>query len=159
MKKTMAHSLLVGLISGLVFVFCGILGITTWIVFFSWANYFLHQSNLKKAMKMFLAFSIGIVLALLSTIIMKNTGNDLYMNGLIIFVVGTLLVFLECFENWSEMVPATFLGTVVFFASGVSHKTIISELLFPLFIGVIVGFITIVTRNNLAKILDKPKNN
>ena len=151
------HSLLVGLIAASVIVICGWFSFEAWLAFFAWANYFLHGCEFKKSMKMFLAFCIGIFVAFIAVQVIQHLNNHvdpelhLYLTAAVIFVVATGLIFLECIKDWGEVVPATFLGTVLFFASGVTLDTIVPELILPLCVGIIAGLITIVSREQLSK--------
>jgi len=155
-KNTLIHSLLVGLIAALVIFVSGCLAIKTWVVFFGWANYFLHSCNMKKSFKMLLAFFVGISIALIGTYAIEYlnaiapANSELYITAFIVFWIATILIFLEIIEDWNEFVPATFLGTVLFFASGVTFTSILPELLVPLLIGIFSGFITIFSREKLT---------
>ncbi|CAL2086699.1 membrane hypothetical protein [Tenacibaculum dicentrarchi] len=160
-KNALIHSLLVGLIAAFVILVSGWLAVKAWVVFFGWANYFLHACNMKKSFKMLLAFFIGIFIALIGTyaITHLNTiapeNSELYVTAFIVFWIATILIFLEIIEDWGEFVPATFLGTVLFFASGVSLKSIIPELFIPLLIGIFAGFTTLFSREKLTIYLNK----
>jgi uncharacterized membrane protein (DUF441 family) len=155
------HSLLVGLIAAFVILVSGWLAVKAWVVFFGWANYFLHACNFKKSFKMLLAFFVGIFIALIGTYTIEylNTitpnHTEVFVSAFVVFWIATVLVFLEIIENWGEFVPATFLGTVLFFASGVTFTTITPELLIPLLIGIFAGFTTIFSREKLTLLLDK----
>lgn len=122
-KTAILHAFLVGLISAFVILVSGLLAVKAWVVFFGWANYFLHACNMKKSFKMLLAFFVGIFIALIGTyaIAYLNTmapaQTELYVTAFVVFWVATILIFLEIIEDWGEFVPATFLGTVLFFAS------------------------------------------
>ena len=154
------HSLLVGLIAAMVIIICGWLSVEAWLAFFAWANYFLHGCEFKKSLKMLLAFCVGIVVAFTAVQVIQHLNNhidpklQLYLTAAVIFVVATGLIFLECIQNWDEVVPATFLGTVLFFASGVTLETIVPKLLLPLCVGIIAGLITILSREQLNKWLN-----
>lgn len=160
-KNNFLHAILVGIISALVFIVCGLLYIKAWIVFFAWANYFLHGNGFKKAMKLFLALVLGIFIAfwISQGIIYINklidTKIQLYVDAVLLFVMATIIIFLECIKNWQEMIAATFLGTIVYFASEVTTDNIFHQLVFPLFIGVIVGILTTVSREVLSRILNE----
>lgn len=160
-KTAILHAFLVGLISAFVILVSGLLAVKAWVVFFGWANYFLHACNMKKSFKMLLAFFVGIFIALIGTyaIAYLNTmapaQTELYVTAFVVFWVATILIFLEIIEDWGEFVPATFLGTVLFFASGVTFTTIIPELLVPLLIGIFAGFTTIFSREKLNLLLNK----
>ncbi|WP_452598831.1 DUF1097 domain-containing protein [Pontimicrobium sp. MEBiC01747] len=160
-KNAILHALLVGLISAFAILVSGVLAVKAWVVFFGWANYFLHACNMKKSFKMLLAFFVGIFIALIGTyaIAYLNTmapaQTELYVTAFVVFWVATILIFLEIIEDWGEFVPATFLGTVLFFASGVTFTTIIPELLVPLLIGIFAGFTTIFSREKLNLLLNK----
>ncbi len=155
------HSLLVGLIAAFVIFVSGWLAVKAWVVFFGWANYFLHACNLKKSFKMLFAFFIGIFIALIGTYTIEYLNAitpdymEVFINAFVVFWIATLLIFLEIIENWGEFVPATFLGTVLFFASGVTFTTITPELLIPLLIGIFAGFTTIFSREKLTLLLNK----
>jgi len=155
-KNAFLHALLVGLIAAFVILISGWLAIKAWVVFFGWANYFLHACNLKKSFKMLSAFFVGIFIALIGTYVIGylNTimpdNTELYVSAFVVFWIATILIFLEIIENWQEFVPATFLGTVLFFASGVTFTSIFSELLIPLLIGIFAGYITIFSREKLT---------
>lgn len=174
MKKNttiLYHALLVGLIAALFFIISGWLSVATWVVFFAWANYFLHESNIKKSLKLMLALFIGIVIAFSASHIMdfinnsvlifaENKNTSLYINGGVIFIVATFLVFLECMEGWGQFVPATFLGTVLFYALGLkvpgtSLDVILLNLIVPLMLGIIAGYLTIKSREKLTNYLNK----
>lgn len=166
MKKylhTLYHSLAVGIIAGGVAVVCELLSIRAWVVFFAWANYFLHGSSFKKSLKMMLALVVGVTLAFLASILIPYWSTDLegfqktLISGLVIFFVATILVYLECIEGWEEMIPATFLGTVLFFASGVQIKEVLHDLFLPLFFGVVAGLFTILARKRIDVWLNKRK--
>ena len=163
-KNALLHALLVGFIAAIVILVSGWLAIKAWVVFFGWANYFLHTCTMKKSFKMLLAFFVGIFIALIGSyaIAYLNTlapGNsELYITAFVVFWIATLLIFLEIIENWGEFVPATFLGTVLFFASGVTFTSILPELLVPLLIGIFAGYSTIFSREKLALILNKTKS-
>lgn len=160
-KTAILHAFLVGLISAFVILVSGLLAVKAWVVFFGWANYFLHACNMKKSFKMLLAFFVGIFIALIGTyaIAYLNTmapaQTELYVTAFVVFWVATILIFLEIIEDWGEFVPATFLGTVLFFASGVTFTTIVPELLVPLLIGIFAGFTTIFSREKLNLLLNK----
>lgn len=160
-KTAILHAFLVGLISAFVILVSGLLAVKAWVVFFGWANYFLHACNMKKSFKMLLAFFVGIFIALIGTyaIAYLNTmapaQTELYVTAFVVFWVATILIFLEIIEDWGEFVPATFLGTVLFFASGVTFTTIIPELLVPLLVGIFAGFTTIFSREKLNLLLNK----
>ena len=153
------HSLFVGLIAATVIVICGWFSFEAWLAFFAWANYFLHGCEFKKSMKMFLAFCVGIVVAFTAVQVIQYLNEfvdqnlRLYLTAAVIFVVATGLIFLECIKNWDEVVPATFLGTVLFFASGVTLETIIPELILPLCVGIVAGLLTILGRQWLGRVL------
>lgn len=170
-RTTLYHSLLVGFIAALFFVISGWLSVVTWVVFFAWANYFLHESSMRKSLKLILALFIGIVIAFLASHLMnyinnsvlalaENENTRLYINGGVIFIVATFLIFLECMEGWGQFVPATFLGTVLFFALGLkvpgtSLNIIVFKLIVPLSLGIIAGYLTIVSREKLNNYLNK----
>lgn len=162
-KNALIHSLLVGLIAAFVILVSGWFAVKAWVVFFGWANYFLHACNMKKSFKMLFAFFIGIFIALIGTYAIaylntiSPTNSELYVTAFVVFWIATILIFLEIIEDWGEFVPATFLGTVLFFASGVSFTTIIPELLVPLLIGIFAGFSTIFSREKLALYLNNKK--
>ena len=160
-RNALIHALLVGIIAAFVILVSGWLAVKAWVVFFGWANYFLHACNIKKSFKMLLAFFVGIFIALVGTyaIAYLNTiapdNSELYITAFIVFWIATILIFLEIIEDWGEFVPATFLGTVLFFASGVTFTTILPELLVPLLIGIFAGFSTIFSREKLTLYLNK----
>jgi len=160
-RNALIHSLLVGLIAAFVILVSGWLAVKAWVVFFGWANYFLHACNMKKSFKMLLAFFVGIFLALIGTYAIgylnaiAPANSELYVTAFIVFWIATILIFLEIIEDWGEFVPATFLGTVLFFASGVTFTTILPELLIPLLIGIFAGYITIFSREKLTNYLNK----
>lgn len=160
-KNALIHALLVGLIAAFVILVSGWLAVKAWVVFFGWANYFLHACNMKKSFKMLLAFFVGIFIALIGTYAITYlntiapTNYELYVTAFIVFWIATILIFLEIIEDWGEFVPATFLGTVLFFASGVSLKSIVPELLVPLLIGIFAGFTTLFSREKLTIYLNK----
>ncbi|QTD38901.1 DUF1097 domain-containing protein [Polaribacter batillariae] len=160
-KNTILHSLLVGLIAAIVIVISGWLSIKAWVVFFAWANYFLHNCNMKKSFKMLIAFFIGIFIALLGNYLIvylktliAQPSFDLYVTAFVVFWIATLLIFLEIIEGWEEFIAATFLGTVLYFASEATITTIFSKLFIPLLIGIFAGYITIISREKLTKILN-----
>lgn len=162
--NTFLHAALVGLIASLVSLTSGWLEIKTWVIFFGWANYFLHACDIKKSLKMLLAFFIGIFVAgfgshtisYLNTVV--SSGSELTITACVVFCIATVLIFLEIIEGWEAFIPATFLGTVLFFASGISLSNTLSELLPPLLIGIAAGYITIVSRNKLDQLLTKKTN-
>jgi len=160
-KNALIHVLLVGFIAAFVILVSGWLAVKAWVVFFGWANYFLHACNIKKSFKMLLAFFVGIFIALIGTYAIDylNTtapvNSELYVTAFIAFWIATILIFLEIIEDWGEFVPATFLGTVLFFASGVTFTSILPELLAPLLVGIFTGFITIFSREKLTIYLKK----
>ncbi len=110
-------------------------------------------------MKLFLALALGIFIAfsISQGIVYINQLIDakiqLYVDSVLLFVMATIIIFLECIKNWQEMIAATFLGTIVHFASGATTNNIFHQLVFPLFIGVIVGILTTVSRELLSRIL------
>ena len=160
-KNALVHALLVGFIAALVILVSDWLVVKAWIVFFAWANYFLHDCNMKKSLKMLLAFFVGIFIALVGTYAIEyiNTiapiNSELYVSVFIVFWIASILIFLEIIEGWGEFVPATFLGTVLFYASGITFTSILPELLVPLLLGIFAGFITILSRKKLTLYLNK----
>ena len=160
-KNALVHALLVGFIAALVILVSDWLVVKAWIVFFAWANYFLHDCNIKKSLKMLLAFFVGIFIALVGTYAIEyiNTiaplNSELYVSVFIVFWIASILIFLEVIEGWGEFVPATFLGTVLFYASGITFTSILPELLIPLLLGIFAGFITILSRKKLTLYLNK----
>ncbi|MGY0407088.1 MAG: DUF1097 family protein, partial [Polaribacter sp.] len=118
---------------------------------------------------------IGIVIAFLAShlmyymnnsieILSENKNVSLYINGGIIFLVATFLVFLECMEDWGQFVPATFLGTVLFYAIGLkvpgtSLEIVLLKLIIPLALGIIAGYLTIISREKLNDYLNKKIKN
>lgn len=174
MKKyttTLYHSILVGFIAAVFFIISGWLSAATWVLFFAWANYFLHECSIKKSLKLMLALFIGIVISFLASHMIaflkdnmplspENESLRLYINGAVIFVVATFLIFLECIKGWGQFVPATFLGTVLFFALGLkvpgtSLHIILIKLIIPLVLGIVAGYLTIYSREKLDKCLNK----
>lgn len=143
------HSIFIGIVSAIVVIICGLLGLKTWIAFFAWANYFLHGCQFKKSLKMLMAFIIGVLFAFVASQLINYYSHSiadeyiLYISSGVTFIVGTCLIHLERFKNWGEMVPATFLGTVLYYSSGVTGKNIIPELLFPILIGILAGIVSI----------------
>lgn len=154
------HSLFVGAISAIVVVLCGVFNLKTWIVFFAWANYFLHGCDFKKSLKMFLAFVVGVLFAFFASMLINHLNNTmaqehtLYISAGVTFIVGTCLIFLEFVDNWGEMVPATFLGTVLYYSSGVDEKNFITQLIIPIVIGILAGLATILGREKINVFLE-----
>ncbi len=157
------HSMLVGLIAAIVMLISGWLSLKAWVIFFGWANYFLHVCNFKKSFKMLFAFSIGIIIAMLGSYlinylnIVAPSHTEIYISAFVVFWIATILIFLEIIEDWGEFVPATFLGTVLFFASNVTFTTIVPQLLIPLLIGTFAGFTTLFCREKLTQLLNFKK--
>lgn len=170
MKKyihTLYHSVLVGVIAAGVIVVSGWLQVLSWVAFFAWANYFLHAGAVhksevfRKSYKMLVAFFIGIFLALLGIYaigylktIVPNIA-ELYVVAFVVFFIATILIFLEIIQNWGDFIPATFLGTVLVFSTGVTFITIWHQLLVPILVGMFAGYTTIATRRSLEKILNR----
>lgn len=161
MKNTLIHSFLVGLIAACVVLISEWLGIKAWIIFFGWANYFLYTCNIIKSFKMLFAFLVGILFALLGAHAIEHLNYILSPDCkfcstvLIIFGIASILTFFEIIESWKEFVPATFLGTVLFFASEVTFRTILPDLLLPLCIGIFTGFVTLSSREKLTIYLNQ----
>ena len=161
--ETLFNSLLVGLLAALVILVSGWFTIKAWVIFFGWANYFLHNCDIKKSFKMLFAFFVGIFIALIGTYAIEylNTvtpaNSELYVSAFTVFWIASILIFLEIIEGWGEFVPATFLGTVLYFASGVTFSTILPELFVPLSIGIFTGFITLFSREKLTLLLNHKK--
>ncbi|QTE21691.1 DUF1097 domain-containing protein [Polaribacter cellanae] len=159
--NTIYHSILVGLIAAIVILISGWLSIKAWVVFFAWANYFLHNCNMKKSFKMLVAFFVGIFIALIGNYVITYVNTlttqpslELYITAFVVFWIATILIFLEIIESWKEFIAATFLGTVLYFASEATITTIFPKLFIPLLIGIFAGYITIISREKLNKILN-----
>ncbi|MDE5423314.1 DUF1097 domain-containing protein [Ancylomarina sp. DW003] len=154
------HALSVGLIAAMVIYVCSLFSWQAWVVFFAWANFFLHGSNLKKSFKLLIALITGIFLALAATYCINYLSNHVIVNSpkvypvmMVVFVLASLIIFLEYFRSWKELIPAIFLGTVLYFATDTNNSDLAYQLVLPLLFGLISGLLTIFVRTKLDAVL------
>jgi len=155
------HALLVGLISAGLVVLCELLAIKAWIAFFAWASFYLYGHSFFSGVKALIALSLGVFLGFAASQLLPllehqfRSMTELFIHAAVTLMLAASLVFMEYIEHWRGMLPASFLGIVVFFASGTSFSMILPGLLLPLLIGIVAGFVTILCRRGLRRLFTR----
>ena len=131
-----------------------------WVIFISWALYFMAGAKVSRIPKYVLGLVGGVVFGLVTLMLMSNVFAPMvgaYALPVTVFFVATAIVLLEL-TNLFELAPAYFFGYATYFAyvfnpnlASTSNAMDVVYVSVLLLVGVLVGYITATLR---AKILD-----